>query len=203
MAAQDDVERLRAELALLRTERDAAIRALERAEAAAEEQHQLLVEEQDRFVSRLIEGHEREIGRLRLEAEEAVASNERLKAKFERDKAHLVKLEENLLRARMDAERLRAQRDQIRDEVRRMVHSGGASQALVDELRRELSLARSMLHDAMQGPRDSGVVRPRPSGRVRHSTPPGTPRQREHRSEAPRAAAAGTGTDRDGPPSSR
>ena len=71
MPHPEDNPKLRAEIEALRTERDAAVHALERQERESADQFKLLVEEQDRFVSRLLERHEREMIRLRLELDEA------------------------------------------------------------------------------------------------------------------------------------
>jgi hypothetical protein len=98
-----------------------------------------------------------------------------------------------------------------------------------EKLEAELTLARSMLNDAIEGtpdaalwesakpptkqhdlsrpPRDSGIQNRRDRTRARVSTPPGRtrPSGAPRRSDAPRTAvgAEGTETPEKGPPSSR
>jgi chromosome segregation ATPase len=223
MVDESDNTKLRAALAALTTERDAAVSALERHQLEADEGSHLLVEEQDRFVSRLLESHERELGRLRLELEEATTTALRLEQKHERDRVMTDRLEEDLARALAELDRMKEHRDLARVETRRAQQAYVGAQAAIEKLQNELSMARAMLGDAMDGerkfqsvdpkptahepsraPRDSGIVNRRAPPRAR-STPPGVPRPRDatRRSETPRGIAANAGTKESAPPSSR
>lgn len=160
-----------AQLQALRAERDAAIALLDQREREAEEQTRLLVEEQDRFVSRMIEAHEREVGRLRLELEEARAAAAQFEHKLERDRATSGRLEEQLATAQVELTRLREQRDAARVEARRAQHAYVTSQAGIDALKAELELAHSKLAGSAPSKeeRTSGV-RPPPLPTRRDAT---------------------------------
>jgi chromosome segregation ATPase len=222
MEDETDVTKLKMAIAALVTERDAAVSALERQEREADEGTRLLVEEQDRFVSHLLEGHERELGRLRLELEEATTTALRLEQKHERHRVTTDRLEEDLARALAELERMKEQRDLARTEMRRAQQAYVGTQASLEKLQHELSMARAMLGDAMGGERKFQSVDPKPaahetsraareSGIVNRrlprprSTPPGTVRPRDgaRRSETPRGIAANAGTKESVPPSSR
>lgn len=190
-----------AQMEALRAERDAAMRDIEQRERYAEEQMRLLVEEQDRFVSRMIEAHERDIGRLRLELEEARTSASRYEQKLERDRAASARLEEDLAEARSDVQRLRDQRDGARMEMRRLQQAYVTAQSLSEQLRRELDLARSMLGDAMAsgGNAPSGIV-----DRAQRRAPPLPPRRSASsaaRESVPPRRAAGSAANESVPPS--
>lgn len=209
------------ELEALRTERDALILALERNEREVSGQTRLLIEEQDRFVSRLLESHERESGRMRLELDEARTTADRLMQKHDRDRTLAARLEEELARTRVELDRMREQRDSARTEARRVQQTYVAAEPTILRLQAELTLAKSMLGDAMAGsaeippfqsvepktaahevsrpPRESGIVNRRPP-RPRQGAATVQPRRR---SDAPRVAAANGGTKESGPPSSR
>ncbi len=79
-----DPQKLLDMLFALRAERDAATSALERIERDAMSERSLLEEEQNRFVSRIIDAHDREATRLRLELSESHATVEKLEQKVER-----------------------------------------------------------------------------------------------------------------------
>jgi hypothetical protein len=223
MPSPPDPDKLLAELQALRAERDAAVNALDRVEGEAADQQKLLIEEQDRFVSRLLKSHEREVLRLRLELDEARMSAQRYEQKMEKERARTVRLEDDLLRVRGDADKIRDQRDAFRTELRKAHQVVLNLQAANERLEADLKLAKSMLGDAIgnaapgmwesakpptkqheisRPPRESGIQnrRERPS-RARVSTPPGRSRSSNppRRSEAPRAAVG----DPDKPPSSR
>jgi hypothetical protein len=232
MPSPNDPDKLLAELQALRAERDAAIRALERQEREAADQQKLLIEEQDRFVSRLLQSHEREVLRLRLELDEARMSAQRYEQKMDKERNRTVRLEDDLLRVRGDADKIRDQRDAFRAELRKAHQLVLNQKAAIERLEEELTLARSMLGDAMgsasppamwesakpptkqheisRPPRESGIQnrRERP-GRPRVSTPPGRSRSSNppRRSDSPRAASepprAAVGDVDKGPPSSR
>lgn len=226
MPQPPDQHKLHAELQALRAERDAAVQALERLQAEGNEGMKLLVEEQDRFVSRLIEGHDRETVRLRLELDEARTNAQRYEQKADKERARAVRLEEDLGRIRADVDRIRDQRDTFRAELRKTQQTVLNLQAGTERLDADLRLARAMLDDAMGGdaapvwqsakpptqqheisrpPRESGIVnrRERPP-RVRVSTPPGrrSSAPAGRRSDVPRAAVGADSVD-EGPPSSR
>lgn len=217
MPHPEDNPKLRAELEAVRAERDAAVHAFERHELEAADQVKLLVEEQDRFVSRLLERHEREVVRLRLELEEARNDAQRYAQKMDKERARTTRLEDDLLQARGDADRIRDQRDAFRLELRKAQQAVLNLQATTEHLEADLRLAKAMLNDAIEGtptplwesakpptqqhevsraPRDSGIQNRRDRGRARVSTPPG-----RRPSAAPRAAV-GDNADK-GPPSSR
>jgi hypothetical protein len=231
MPPPPDPDKLLAELQALKTERDAAMRALERQEGEVADQQKLLIEEQDRFVSRLLQSHEREVLRLRLELDEARMSAQRFEQKMDKERGRTVRLEDDLLRVRGDADKIRDQRDAFRAELRKSHQLVLNMKAANERLEEELKLARSMLEDAMDGtsspamwesakpptkqheisrpPRDSGIQnrRERP-GRARVSTPPGRTRSSNppRRSDAPRVAVGDPDKppwDPDKPPSSR
>lgn len=217
---------LQAEIDALRTERDALVSALERNEREISGQTRLLIEEQDRFVSRLLESHERESGRVRLELDEARTTADRLMQKHDRDRTLAARLEEELARAKVELDRMREQRESARAETRRAQQAYAAAEPTILRLQAELTMARSMLGDAMAGsapsarfqsveptpsahevsrpPRESGIVNRRPS-RPRQSAAPATVRERDpSRRDTPRvAAAAGGRTKESEPPSSR
>lgn len=230
MPSLDELQKLQMELEALRAERDATVRTLERQARESADQVKLLVEEQDRFVSRLLESHEREVGKLRLELDEARTSVQRLQQKLDRDRARTARLEEELVRARGDVERLRTQRDAFRAEHKKTQQAYLTLQATTERLEADVKLARSMLNDAIEGapnptwesaqpamkqhevsrpPRESGIQdrRDRPP-RPRIPTPPGRPRIGStppglpRRSDGPRTAV-GADTIEEGPPSSR
>ena len=221
MPHPEDPRKLRAELEALRAERDASVSALERHQSESAEQLKLLVEEQDRFVSRLLEAQERQVGRLRLELDEARMGAQLLEQKLDKDRARSVRLEEDLVRARGDLDRIRDQRDAFRAELRKTQQTCLNLQAATERLDSELSLARSMLSDAIEGapaptwqsaqpptqqheisrpPRESGIVNRRDRPRVRVSTPPGRTRSS---SQPASALAVNAENVEKGPPSSR
>lgn len=232
MPSPNDPDKLLAELQALRAERDAAVAALERQEGEAADQQKLLIEEQDRFVSRLLQSHEREVLRLRLELDEARMSAQRFEQKMDKERNRTVRLEDDLLRVRGDADKIRDQRDAFRAELRKTHQLVLNQKASIERLEEELQLARSMLNDAMgsasppamwesakpptkqheisRPPRDSGIQnrRERP-GRPRVSTPPGRSRSSNppRRSDSPRAVSepprAAVGDLDEGPPSTR
>lgn len=146
----------------IRAERDAALGALERSEREAEEQLRLLVEEQDRFVSRLLESHEREVGKLRLELEEARMAAARYEHKLQRDRATNERLEDQLAVAQVELTRLREQRDSARMETRRSQQAYVTSQAAVDALKSELDLARALAAPNTERSVRTSAVRPPP-----------------------------------------
>jgi len=218
MPPPDDQQKLRMELEAIRTERDTAVTALDRQQREAADQVKLLVEEQDRFVSRLLEGHEREVGRLRLELDEARTDAQRLEQKLDKDRARTARLEEELVRVRGDLDRIRDERDAFRAELRRAQQTCLNLQAASEHLEADLKLARSMLSDAMEGtpapvwesakprlqkhetsapPRESGIVNRRDRPRERVSTPPGRSRNSappgSRRSDAPRTSRKSDG----------
>jgi hypothetical protein len=213
--ADDTPMQLLAELAAAKADRDAAMDVLDRHHLEAAAQTSLLVEEQDRFVSRLLESHEREVGRLRLELTEARTTAERVEQKLVRERGATTRLEEEIARLHADVTRLRDQRDAARSEQLRVQHAYLALQGVNEHISGDLALARSMLEDAMNGngalgfrtvppeiaahepsaaPRESGIRRPR------RSTPPGTARNRDgsRRSETP--LPTGTAPRDSGPP---
>ena len=179
-------------------------------------------------MSRLLESHERETGKLRLELDEARTTADRLMQKHERDRTASARLEEELTRTKVDLARLREQREALRAETRRAQQAYVTAQATIERLHAELNMAKSMLADAMGGdapnghfqsvepkpsthevsrpPRESGILARRSPSRPRQSTPASTARQRDgRRSDTPRAAASGdtTSTKESAPPSSR
>lgn len=213
MKPPPDQQKLEAELQALKAERDAAIRALERQESESADQQKLLIEEQDRFVSRLLESHEREVVRLRLELDEARMSAQRYEQKTDKERARSARLEDDLLHVRGDADKLREQRDAFRAELRRSHQTVLNLQSGNERLEEELKLARSMLEDAMGSasspevwksakpatqpheitvpPRESGIQNRRERApRARVTTPPGRSRSSSppRRSESPRVA---------------
>lgn len=221
MNDQRDLEQLRAILAAVSAEKEQAVSALEAHQRQALEQTRMLMEEQDRFVSRLLASQERDVGKLRLDLEEARTTAERLERKLHRDREGSERLEEELAKARMELDRLRAQRDTARAEAERGREAHTALRARVDRLEGNLALARSMLDDAMgetnpagtftsarppvsahrrlkpEMPRESGIRRP-PRGRL---TPPGLAATRElGTSDAPLASSAEATPVRSRPP---
>jgi chromosome segregation ATPase len=149
MYDERELDKLRAMLEAVSAERAQAVSALEAHQRQAQEQTRLLMEEQDRFVSRLLAAQERDLGKLRLELEEARTTSERLERKLHRDREGNERLEEELAKARLDMDRLRAQRDMARDELDRARQAHATLCARVDRLEGNLALARTMLDDAM------------------------------------------------------
>jgi hypothetical protein len=209
-----NLQDLRAMLETASAERAEAVSALEAHQRQTHDQSRLLMEEQDRFVSRLLAAQERDIGKLRLEFEEARTTCERLHQKLRRDREGSEKLEEELAKARLEIDRLRVQRDALRAEAQAARDLRATMQARIEQLEGNLALARSMLDDAMgegdgpsfaaarvpisthrrlrpEPPRDSGIPRT-PRGRL-SSYPPGvlTPATEVAISDAPRSAAGG------------
>ncbi|HEX4338423.1 MAG TPA: hypothetical protein VH062_21100 [Polyangiaceae bacterium] len=150
-------------------ERAQAVAALDAHQRQAHEQTRLLMEEQDRFTSRLLAAQERDLGKLRLEFEEASTTCERLHHKLRRDRDGSEKLEEELAKARIELDRLRDQRDSLRTEAQVGRDLRATMQARIDQLEGNLALARSMLEDAM----GEGEIDPNPgfsAGRMPIST---------------------------------
>jgi chromosome segregation ATPase len=154
--------RLLSQMEALRAERDAALGALDTKEREAEDGMRLLVEEQDRFVSRLIESHEREVGKLRLELEEARTSAGRFEQKLERERATLGRMEDQIAVAHVELNRLREQRDSARQEAKRAQQGYVTAQATIDALRTEVDLSRSVpvTGQTVASERNSGVRPP-------------------------------------------
>ena len=223
MDEERDPEKLRAMLDAANAEKDAAVAALEKHQRHSHEQTRLLMEEQDRFVSRLLAAQERDLGRLRLEFEEAKTTCERLHQKLRRDREGAEKLEEELAKARFEIDRLREQRNALRTEAQLAQTVRATMQARIDQLEANLSLAKAMLDDAMgetepsrvqvnpqvqmsthrrlrpDPPRDSGIAR---SGRPRASAypqPVSTVTDIDMPIDTPRTLAAGN-TNRSRPP---
>jgi septal ring factor EnvC (AmiA/AmiB activator) len=211
MNDEPELHELRALLEAVSAERDLAVSALEAHQRQSLEQTRMLMEEQDRFVSRLLAAQERDVGKLRLELEEARTTAERLERKLHRGREGSERLEEELAKARLELDRLRAQRDTARAEAERGREAHTTLRARVERLEGNLALARSMLDDAMgetrpvgtftsarppvsphrrlkaEAPRESGIRRP-PRGRL---TPPGMAATRELQiSDAPLASSA-------------
>lgn len=203
---RETIARLEARLQALAAQRDSATASAEAIQRDHEQQRRLLTEEQDRFVTRLIEAHEREVGQLRRELEEARSRVEQLALKAERLRRENLEGGEELVRARCDVARLRA----------------------------ELSMARTLLGYAMDGrpreawetvppeprsppepraPRESSIVerkgRPaakKPAKSSRPTPPSRRVRANDTRSTVPPrrfAANASPGRNDDPPPSSR
>lgn len=209
-----DLTKLGSHLDALRTERDAALSRLERLELEQEERARLLTEEQDRFVSHLIEAHDRELGKVRLELEDARAAAARLAGKMERQRGAAASTEEQLTRTRAEVVRAREQRELARAELRRVAELLASSEATAASFKADLELARSMLDDAMKGAafhsippprathepphglRESGIVG-RPLGGRRRSTPPPL------RTDSPLAVGASAARRSNSPPPSR
>src|SRR5262245_57500322 len=171
MPPPSDQQKLLAELEALRAERDAAIQALDRQEGESADQQRLLIEEQDRFVSRLLESHEREVVRLRLELDEARMGAQRYEQKMDKERARSARLEDDLLRVRGDADKLRDQRDAFRTELRRSQQTVLNVQAATERLEEELRLARTMLDDAIGPPGEWQSAKP-PTQQHEISRPP-------------------------------
>jgi chromosome segregation ATPase len=158
-SARDDLEMedesevlvLEARLEELMAERDAAVQALERHQGDLGAELRLLTEEQDRFVSRLLANHESEIGRMRLELDEARITASRLEQKMERSRFSTTRLEEELGKARHGLERMREQRDIARAAAIAAEASATEAHIAVERLEGDLALAKSMLDDAMDG----------------------------------------------------
>ena len=149
MNDERDPDELRAMLEAVSAERALAASALEAHQRQSVEQTRLLMEEQDRFVSRLLASQERDLGKLRLELEEARTTAERLERKLHRDREGSERLEEELAKSRLELDRLRAQRDTARAEAERGLEAHTALRTRVERLEGNLALARSMLDDAM------------------------------------------------------
>jgi hypothetical protein len=217
---------LRAELEAVSVERDAALSALDEARRQASDQTRLLMEEQDRFVSRLLAAQERDLGKLRLELEEAQTTAQRIERKFRADRDRVERLEDELGKARAEFERVREQRDAARAEALRGREAHAQMRARLDQLEANLALARTMLDDAMgEGPpatasftsarpptsaqprgtveltRESGFRRPQPRD-IDESYPPGLVPSREppRRGDTPRPIAAMGRAPRSRPP---
>jgi hypothetical protein len=194
MDDERDIEKLRAMLAAANAEKADAMVALQVQQRQGHDQTRLLMEEQDRFVSRLLAAHERDIGKLRLEFEEAKTTCERLHQKLRRDREGAEKLEEELAKARFEMDRLREQRNTLRTEAQLARDGRATMQARIDQLEANLALAKAMLDDAMgdsgsdtsgfvpahnplsahrrlrpDSPRESGIAR---AGRLRPSPSP-------------------------------
>jgi chromosome segregation ATPase len=198
MDDERDLEKLRAMLEAANAEKAAALSALQTLQRQGHEQTRLLMEEQDRFVSRLLGAQERDIGKLRLEFEEAKTTCERLHQKLRRNQEGAEKLEEELAKARFEMDRLREQRNTLRTEAQLARDVRATMQARIDQLEANLALAKTMLDDAMgegdssssgfaaarnplsthrrlrpEAPRESGIAR---AGRLRsNSFPQGIP----------------------------
>ncbi len=214
MSDEPDSLKLRAELEAALADRDAMVEELERRTAQMASERRLLEEEQDRFVSRLLVTHERELRRVRAELDEARTLLPRLEDRVSKEQSTVTRLREERDAARVRVERALEQREAMRAELNAAIAGREALQAQLDILRGDLVLARSMLEDVMlvdatptpmspartgeppavAVPRESEIRRP---GRGRHSAPPST-REREgwRRTDAPRA----TGTSRDSRP---
>jgi len=162
MDDERELEKLRAMLDAANAERAAAVDALQTSQRQNHEQTRLLMEEQDRFVSRLLAAQERDIGKLRLEFEEAKTTCERLHQKLRRDREGAEKLEEELAKARFEIDRLREQRNTLRSEAQLARDVRATMQARLDQLEANLALAKAMLDDAMgEGDAAPGFVAPR------------------------------------------
>jgi hypothetical protein len=136
------------------------------------------MEEQDRFVSRLLAGQERELGKLRLELEEARTTAERLHRKFRNDRERLERLETELGNAKVEFDRVREQRDAVRVEAQRGREAQAHMRARLDQLEANLALARSMLDDAMgEGAREVTFTSPRPPTSAHPQNKPEAARQ--------------------------
>lgn len=179
MNDERDIEKLRAMLEAANAEKAAAVSALQTSQRQSHEQTRLLMEEQDRFVSRLLAAQERDIGKLRLEFEEAKTTCERLHQKLRRDREGAEKLEEELAKARFEIDRLREQRNTLRTEAQLARDVRATMQARIDQLEANLALAKAMLDDAMGESTTSDS-----SGFVAARTPVST--HRRLRPEAPR-----------------
>ena len=151
MDDERDLEKLRAMLEAVNAEKAEAVSALQNLQRQGHEQTRLLMEEQDRFVSRLLAAQERDVGKLRLEFEEAKTTCERLHQKLRRDREGAEKLEEELAKARFEMDRLREQRNTLRTEAQLARDVRATMQARIDQLEANLALAKAMLDDAMGG----------------------------------------------------
>jgi hypothetical protein len=222
MAEDRDLLRLRAQLEAVLAERDAALSELDEVRRQSSEQTRLLMEEQDRFVSRLLAAQERDLGKLRLELEEAQTTADRVERKFRTDRERVERLEDELGKARAEFDRLKQQRDSARADVQRGREAHAQMSARIDQLEANLALARTMLDDAMgEGPvepkftsarplvsghprikadvaRESGIRRPQ---RDEETYPPGlVPTREARRAETPRPLAAIGRSPRSRPP---
>jgi chromosome segregation ATPase len=173
-------------------------------------------------VSRLLAAQERDLGKLRLELEEAQTTAERVERKFRTDRERVERLEDELGKARSEFERVKQQRDAARADAQRAREAHAQMSARIDQLEANLALARTMLDDAMgEGPlepkftsarpqvsgpprikpevaRESGIRRPQRD--IDESYPPGlVPSREARRADTPRPLAA-IGRSRSRPP---
>jgi hypothetical protein len=201
MSDDQSTQTLRARLAAVAAERDSALAILERREAEAAEQERLLIEEQDRFVTRLIENHDEDTSRLRAERIEATEVTEQLRKKLERSRRESVEAEERSLRTQCTLQQLMAQRESLHAELKLGQEQQTALHAEISRLSAELDLARAMLGYAIEGdpasvaPDERETLRPEPAPTTAES---GFVRNRER---APRHALGGTPTPRQTDPS--
>ena len=177
MDDERDLEKLRAMLEAANAEKAAALSALQAMQRQVHEQTRLLMEEQDRFVSRLLAAQERDIGKLRLEFEEAKTTCERPHQKLRRDREGVEKLEEELAKARFDMDRLREQRNTLRTEAQLARDMRATMQARIDQLEANLALAKAMLDDAMGEGESSAFAAARTPVSAHRRLRPDTPRE--------------------------
>jgi chromosome segregation ATPase len=188
MADDSEVQILEARLEELMAERDTAVHTLERHQAGASEEMRLLIEEQDRFVSRLLANHESELGRLRLELDEARITASRLEQKMERHRLTTTRLEEELGKARFALDRIREQRETSRAAAAVADARAAEAERIAERLRGDLALAKSMLEDAMEGTGEEALDAPVPPREsIRRTRRRSTPASQ--RSETPRGIA--------------
>jgi hypothetical protein len=190
------IDTLRARIKAVAAERDSALAILDRREAEAEERERLLIEEQDRFVTRLLANHEGDAARLRAERLEATEVAEQLRKKLERSRRESVEAEERSLRTQCTLQQLTAQREELHAELKVAQDRQAALLAQISRLSAELDLARTMLGYAIEGDAPPGSPGPDERETLRPEAPPiaaesGFVRSRER---APRQAHGGAPT---------
>jgi chromosome segregation ATPase len=155
-----ELTKLRAQLEVTRAERDSASKTLEELQGEMEERLRLLTEEQDRFVSRLIDAYEQGLDRLRGELEEARAARKLLTEKLECAEREVIAAQENALDARSLIDKLRLQGDQAASVCRSLMHERTTLSGRTTRLEAELDMARTLLGFAMDGSDSHGTVTP-------------------------------------------
>lgn len=151
-ATLEELAALKLQVQAARAERDAAVSALDRIQLEAVEQQRLLVEEQDRFVTRIIEKYEQQIARLKGEHDAAVSIAEQLRHKSERFRRDATRAEEELALKLCELEARGKELQEARRTAARLMEERTPNSARIAHLESELELARMLLQSALESP---------------------------------------------------
>lgn len=184
------------QLAALTSERDNALGELEQLRHDAAQEHEFLLEEQDRFLAALLEDHEQALSALRRELDEGrtgPVANERDMATDPGmlvGDAHRTDTARELLDARRTIEKLMTERTRSREMLRRLQAQRDEAQAALATAQRDAGALNVVVHTAPAKPNPDAVITEPPHQAVATKNNPPSRQGRTTDPQGPLARAA-------------